>query len=62
MNDARSQAVDQAVSDGTLTQAQADWMKLRGAGAGRGGRGSGARGAGLGQFADPDCPYYQANP
>lgn len=62
MKDARTQAVDQAVSDGTLTQAQADWMKLRGAGAGRGGRGSGARGAGLGQFANPDCPYYQANP
>jgi hypothetical protein len=62
MNDARSQAIDQAVSDGTLTQTQADWMKLRGAGMGRGGRGSGARGAGLGQFANPDCPYYKANP
>ena len=62
MKDARNKAVDQAVSDGTMTQAQADWMKLRGAGAGRSGRGSGARGAGLGQFANPDCPYYQANP
>ena len=62
MKDARSQAVGQAVSDGTLTQAQADWMKLRGAGAGRGGRGSGARGAGMGQFANPDCPYYQTTP
>ena len=29
MADARSQAIDQAVKDGTLTQAQADWMKQR---------------------------------
>ena len=31
MTDARSQAIDQAVKDGTLTQAQSDWMKQRGA-------------------------------
>jgi hypothetical protein len=29
MLDARSQAIDQAVADGDLTQAQADWMKTR---------------------------------
>ncbi len=69
MKDARSQAIDQAVKDGTLTQAQADWMKTRvsaangmngarmGQGAGRGmGRGSAARGGG---FGDPaNCPYF----
>lgn len=32
MVDARNQAIDQAVKAGTLTQAQADWMKQRGAG------------------------------
>jgi hypothetical protein len=70
MTDARSQAIDQAVKDGTLTQAQVDWMKQRGAGmmagvTGRmggggmmgGGRGMGMRGAAQGQFANPDCPY-----
>ncbi len=60
MKDARSQAIDQAVKDGTLTQAQADWMKTRGmngAGMGQGaGRGSAARGGG---FGDPaNCPYF----
>ncbi len=30
MTDARNQAIDQAVKDGKLTQAQADWMKTRG--------------------------------
>ncbi len=64
MKDARAQAIDQAVNDGTLTQAQADWMKTRGMngvgmgqGAGRGmGRGSAARGGG---FGDPaNCPYF----
>ncbi len=30
MKDARGQAIDQAVADGALTQAQADWMKSRG--------------------------------
>jgi hypothetical protein len=71
MIDARSQAIDQAVKNGTLTQAQADWMKQRGSGMTgapgpgtgmRGGRGMGARGTGQGQFANPACPYYQANP
>lgn len=53
MTSARSQAIDQAASDGTLTQEQADWMKQRG---GRmGGRGMHG-GAG-------DCPYTpQTNP
>lgn len=60
MTDARSQALDQAVQNGTLTQAQADWMKQRGAGNGTNGRGM--RGAGQRQFANPDCPYYQTTP
>ena len=54
MTDARSQAIDQAVKDGTLTQAQADWMKQRGAGM----NGGGMRGTGQGRNANPDCPYY----
>jgi len=54
--DARSQAIDQAVKDGTLTQVQADWMKQRGAGMVNGGRGM--RGNGQGRNANPDCPYY----
>jgi len=54
MINARTQAIDQAVKDGTLTQAQADWMSQRGAGM-MGGRG---RGTGQGQFANPACPYY----
>lgn len=58
--DARSQAIDQAVTDGTLTQEQADWMKQHGAGVAAGGRGM--RGTGQGQFANPDCPYYQTTP
>jgi hypothetical protein len=66
MTDARAQAIDQAVKDGTLTQAQADWMNQRGAGQmagnGRGMRG-GMRGMGQGLNANPDCPYYpQTNP
>ena len=56
MLDARSQAVDQAVKDGKLTQPQADWMKQRGAGQMAGGRGM--RGNSQGRFANPDCPYY----
>ena len=55
MIDARTQAIDQAVKDGTLTQAQADWMNQRGAGM-MGGRG--ARGTGQGRNANPDCLYY----
>lgn len=57
MLDARSQALDQEVTDGTLTQAQADFMKTRGAGQMMGaGAGRGMRGAGQGQFYNPDCP------
>jgi hypothetical protein len=64
MTDARTQAIDQAVKDGKLTQAQADWMKQRGAaayggmmGAGRG-RGMGWNGAGN----PAACPFFsQAN-
>jgi hypothetical protein len=56
MLDARTQAIDQAVKAGTLTQAQADSMKQRGAGMMAGGRGM--RGAGQGQYANPDCPYF----
>jgi len=66
MVDARSQAIDQAVADGTLTQEQADWMSQRGAGqmaGGQMGNGRGMRGTGQGQFANPDCPYNnQTNP
>jgi hypothetical protein len=58
MKDARSQAIDQAIKAGTLTQEQADWLKTRGASFGttgtRGGRG-GMRGAGMGTA---DCPYF----
>ena len=64
MTDARTQAIDQAVKAGTLTQAQADWMKTRGAGmmgAGQTGRGRGMRGNGTGDPAT--CPYFnQTNP
>jgi len=61
MVEVRSQAIDQAVADGTLTQAQADWMKQRGAG--QMGNVRGIRGGVQGQFANPDCPYYsQTNP
>ena len=56
MIDVRSQAIDQALNDGVLTQAQADWMKLRGAG--QMGAGRGMYGSGQGQFNNPDCPYY----
>ena len=56
MTDARSQAIDQAVKAGTLTQAQADWMKQRGASMMAGGRGM--RGAGQGQYGNPNCPYF----
>ena len=61
MVEVRTQAIDQAFSDGLLTQAQADWMKVHGAGqmaGGQKGNGSGVRGAGQGQFANPNCPYY----
>jgi hypothetical protein len=66
MVEVRTQAIDQALSDGVLTQAQADWLKLHGAGqmaGGQTGNGSGMRGGGQRQFANPNCPYYnQTNP
>jgi hypothetical protein len=67
MADARSQAIAQAVKNGTLTQAQADWMNQRGGGQMMGNAqgmrgGQGMRGAGQGRNADPACPYYQTNP
>jgi hypothetical protein len=63
MVEVRTQAIDQALSDGVLTQAQADWLKLHGAGqmaGGQMGRGIGMRGAGRGQYANPACPYYNS--
>jgi len=54
MLDARSLAIDQAVIDGTLTQAQADWMKQRGAGMVNGG-GMMRR---QGQSGNPGCPFF----
>jgi hypothetical protein len=66
MVEVRTQAIEQALYDGVLTQAQADWMSQRGAGqmaGGQMGNGSGMRGSGQGQFANPNCPYYnQTNP
>ena len=46
MVDARTQAIDQAVTDGTLTQEQADWMKQRSAGQMAGGQMGNGRGMG----------------
>lgn len=57
MSAARTQAIDQAVQNGTLTQAQADWMNQRSSGGrmmGNTGR-SGGRGM-RGNAAD--CPYF----
>jgi hypothetical protein len=66
MVEVRTQAIEQALNDGVLTQAQADWMSQRGAGqmaGGQMGNGSGMRGTGQRQFANPNCPYYnQTNP
>ncbi len=67
MKDARIQAIDQAVKDGTLTQAQADWMKTRGGAMNVGamfGAGQGAgRGMGRGNGNAGNCPYFnQTNP
>ena len=56
MVEVRAQVIEQALSDGVLTQAQADWMKLRGVG--QMGAGRGMHGSGQGQYANPDCPYY----
>ncbi len=63
MVDVRTQAIDQALADGVLTQAQADWLKLHGAGqmaGGQFGRGFGMHGSGQGQYANPNCPYYNS--
>ncbi len=77
MTDARSQAIDQAVKAGTLTQEQADWMKQRGAGQmggmmngqgqgqGRGqmmGGGRGGMRGGAVNGANASCPMFQTNP
>jgi len=66
MVEVRTQAIEQALNDGLLTQAQADWMSQHGVGqmaGGQMGNGSGMRGSGQGQFANPNCPYYnQTNP
>jgi hypothetical protein len=64
MSAARSQALDQAVAAGTLTQEQADWMKSRGNMGYAGGNTAGSQaGRGAGRMArgagglNPDCPY-----
>ncbi len=62
MLDARSQAIDLAVADGTLTQEQADWMNSRGGmmfgGTGRSqGYGMMGRSGGrMGGFGTGTCP------
>jgi hypothetical protein len=56
MTEARAQAIDQALKDGKLTQEQSDWMTQRGFS--QMGQGRGYRGNGQGQFANPNCPYY----
>jgi hypothetical protein len=48
MADARSQAIDQSVTNASLTQTQAEWLKQRAAGQRMGG-GRGMRGTGQGQ-------------
>jgi hypothetical protein len=61
MVEVRTQAIEQALNNGVLTQAQASWMSQHGAGqmaGGQMGHGSGMRGGGQGQFANPNCPYY----
>jgi len=60
MLEARSQAIDQAVQDGTLTQAQADWMKQH-VGGQMGGAG-GQRGGRMGQGLNANCPYNTTTP
>ena len=64
MVDARAQAVELAVKNGTLTQEQADWMNQRGAAQSmsNGARGRGVRTTGQGQLNNLDCPLYQTNP
>jgi hypothetical protein len=66
MVEARTQAIDQALKDGKLTQEQADWMKqisTRQMAGGQTGGGRGMRGSGQGQFANSSClNYNQTNP
>ncbi len=60
MADARNQAIDQAVKDGKLTQAQADWLKQRGFGMGTGVMNGSGRGyeRGMRGTGNPACPYF----
>lgn len=56
MVEVRTSAIDQALADGLLTQAQADWLKSHGGGQMANGRKAG--GLGQGQNANLNCPYY----
>ncbi len=60
MVDARVQAIELAVKNGTLTQEQANWMSQSGAGQSmtNGARGRGVRTTGQAQLNNPDCPLY----
>jgi hypothetical protein len=51
MLDARTEAINEALAAGEITQQQADWMLQHGFGMSQG------RGAGQGRFANPGCPY-----
>ena len=62
VKDVRAEVIAQAVAEGTLTQAQADWMNQHAFGAARGGRGMRGGAAGTGLYANPACPYLQTNP
>ena len=55
MTDARNQAIDQAVADGTLTQTQADWMKSRSTMMGSGTPGTRGTGGMRGQNGTGTC-------
>lgn len=55
MTDARNQAIDQAVAEGTLTQTQADWMKSRTTMMGSGTPGTRGSGGMRGQFGTGTC-------
>jgi len=62
VTEVRAEVTAQAVAEGTLTQAQADWMNQHDFGAARGGRGMRGGAAGTGLYANPACPYLQTNP
>ena len=62
VTEVRAEVTAQAVAEGTLTQAQADWMNQHAFGAARGGRGMRGAAAGTGLYANPACPYLQTNP